>query len=162
MEIFATILTGVLVFAAGQTTLKMVIEPIQKLRETIAEIAFILTNNHVVYHNADAIDKEEVHTVYMNSRETGARLISRLTLIPFYEHIHKLFNLPNKVSITKASERLYGISNQMVSKSPIKYYCLDLYRIEICECLNIDDPITNGLSKQEILYSINEIRKSVS
>jgi len=159
MEIFATILTGVVVFVGGQTILKMVIEPIQRLRETISEISFTLTNNHVVYHNADALDKERVDEAYSNAREMGGRLMAHLTLIPFYKYLRKFFNLPCKERIAKASERLYGLSNQIHSNSNVRFYYLDLYRIEICESLNIPDPITKGLSKQEIIDSIEKLRK---
>ena len=158
MQIFATILTGVIVFVGGQTILKMVIEPIQKLRETIAEIAFILTNNHVVYHNSDFLDKQQVDDAYENVREMGGRLVANQTLVPFYGKLHKLFSLPSKEEVKKASERLYGISLQMDSQSDARYYYLDLYRIEICENLHISDPITNGLSKEELIESIKKIR----
>lgn len=48
MNIFATIVAGITVFVLGQILLKLVIEPIQKLRETISEIAFHLANDHQV------------------------------------------------------------------------------------------------------------------
>ncbi len=160
MQIFATILTGVIVFVGGQTILKMVIEPIQRLRETISGVAFILTNNHVVYHNSEALDEERVKDAYYNVREMGGRLVANQSLIPFYEKIHKYFSLPSKEEIKTASEKLYGISLQMDSGSSAKYYYLDLYRIEICECLRISDPITKGLSKSEIKNSIEELRKN--
>lgn len=58
MSIFATIVAGVTVFVLGQILLKLVIEPIQKLREAIAEVAFRLANDHAVIHNAETVAKK--------------------------------------------------------------------------------------------------------
>ncbi|MBU4414876.1 MAG: virulence RhuM family protein, partial [Proteobacteria bacterium] len=42
------------------------------------------------------------------------------------------------------------------------HYKLDLYRIEICEALGIEDPIRDGMSKQELKDAIREIRNQKS
>jgi len=159
MNIFATIVAGVAVFVLGQILLKLVIEPIQKLREAIAEVAFRLASDHAVIHNAETVAKEQAEAVSSDFRQLGARLVSGQQLIPFYSHLRKLFSLPDKDDIGKAAERLFQIPNHMYGNHPEKYYRLDLYRIEVCELLQLQDPIRSGMSKQELVDAIQEIRK---
>lgn len=131
MNIFATILAGVAVFVLGQILLKLVIEPIQKLREVIAEVAFYLANDHAVIHNAEMVEKEKAQIASSNLRQLGARLVASQQLIPFYSYLGKLFSLPDRANIQKASQRLFQIPNHMYGGSPEKYDRLDLYRIEV-------------------------------
>lgn len=160
MNIFATIVAGVTVFVLGQILLKLVIEPIQKLREAIAEVAFRLANDHAVIHNAETVAKGRAEAVSSDFRQLGARLVSGQQLIPSYSHIRKLFSLPNKNDIGKAAERLFQIPNHMYGDDPKKHYRLDLYRIEVCELLQLQDPIGSGMSKQELVNAIQELRKN--
>lgn len=159
MDIFATIVAGVTVFALGQILLKLVIEPIQKLREAIAEVAFYLANDHAVIHNAETVEKEVAQAAYSNLRQLGARLVASKQLVPFYPRLRQLFSLPSSANIQQASQRLFQISNHMYGNDPEKYYRLDLYRIEVCELLRLQDPIKNGMSKQQLLDGIQELRK---
>ena len=74
MNVFTTILAGVAVFVLGQILLKLVIEPVQKLREAIAEVAFYLANDHAVIHNAVTVEKELAQAAYSNLRQLGAQI----------------------------------------------------------------------------------------
>jgi hypothetical protein len=159
MDVFATIITGVAVLVFGHILLKLFIEPIQKLREAIAEVAFHLASDHVVIHNAEAVAKEQADAVYSDFKQLGARLVAGRQLIPFYSRLHKLFSLPDQDSVRQAAQRLSQIPNHMYGNHPEKYYRLDLYRIEVCEFLHLQDPIGNGLSKQELMKAIEELRK---
>jgi hypothetical protein len=159
MNIFATIVAGVTVFVLGQILLKLVIEPIQKLREAIAEVAFRIANDHTVIHNAETVDKAQAEAVSANFRQLGARLVSAQQLIPFYSRLHKFFSLPDQDRIGKAAQRLSQIPNHMYGDNPEKYYHLDLYRIEVCELLQLQDPISNGMSQQELIDGIQELRR---
>ena len=47
----------------------MVIEPVQKLKATIAEIAFTLANHYLIFHNVDKMGKEG--KVYADSAFDG-------------------------------------------------------------------------------------------
>src|SRR2546427_2994630 len=158
MTVFTTIVAGITVFVLGQILLKLVIEPIQKLREAIAEVAFYLANDHDVIHNAETVEKERAQTVSSNLKQLGARLVSSQQLIPFYSFLRKLFSLPDKANIEKASQRLFQIPNHMYGSHQGKYYRLDLYCIEVCELLALQDPINNGMSKQELKDAIQELR----
>lgn len=159
MNVFATIVAGITVFVLGQILLKLVIEPIQKLRETIAEVAFHLANDHAVIHNAETVKKEEAEAVFSNLRNLGARLVSSQQLVPFYPSLRKCFFLPEKANIGKAAQRLFQIPNHMYGNHPQKYNRLDLYRIEVCELLQLQDPISNGMSKEELMDAIQERSK---
>ncbi|MCM2290602.1 MAG: hypothetical protein NDI67_16375 [Sulfuritalea sp.] len=159
MSVFATVVSGVTVFVVGQVLLKLVIEPIQKLREAIAEVAFYLANDHAVIHNAETVEKEVAQAAYSNLRQLGARLVSNRQLIPSYPYLRKLFSLPDSANIQEASQKLFQISNHMYGNDPEKYYRLDLYRIEVCELLRLQDPINNGMSKQELIDGLQELRR---
>ena len=149
MDIFKTIVTGVAVFVLGQIFLKLVIEPIQKLRETIAEVAYYLANDHAVIHNADVVAKKIAQTASSNLKQLGARLVSGQQLIPFYSVFRTLLSLPKKANIKSASQKLFQIRNHMYGNDKDKYYLLDIYRIEICELLRLQGPISGGVSKHE-------------
>lgn len=158
MTLFTTILAGVSVFVVGQIFLKWMIEPIQELRKIIAEVLFYLANDHSIIHNAHIIDKEEALSSCKNLKRLGASLLSSQQLIPFYEKAIKVFRLPKRENIVLASKRLSLISNSIFGKDQDIHYKLDLYRIDICEALGIEDPIQGGMSKQELKDAIKEIR----
>ncbi len=156
---FATILAGVTVFVFGQILLKLMIDPIQKLREAIAEVVFRLANDHdVIHNNANIVDKEVSKSVASNFSQLSARLFSCQQLIPFYSCLRKPFSLPDEVNIGKAAQRLAQIPKHMYGDDTNKYYRLDLYSIEVCELLQLQDPIHDGMSKQELLDAIKENR----
>ena len=158
MSLFTTILAGVTVFVLGQIFLRWVIEPIQELRKLKGEILFLLANDHQAIHNANAIDENEALKVVDTLYRLGASLHATLHLIPLYSYIRKVFFLPEVENIKFASKRLRLIANSMFSENNDINYRLDLYRIQICEALNIDDPIENGMSKQELIKAIDELR----
>jgi hypothetical protein len=162
MTVFKAILAGVSVFVLGQIFLKWVIEPIQELRKVITEILFYLANDHSIIHNAHIVDREEALSTCKNLRRLGASLLSRQGLIPFYRILFKIFRLPKRENIILASRRLSLISNSIFSKERDIYYKLDIYRIDICEALGIEDPIQGGMSKQELKDAIKDIRNQNS
>ncbi len=149
MSIFLTIISGVTVFVFGQIILKLFIDPAQKLKESIAEIAFILWNEHATIHNAETVKETQVKDVYRQLRTLGARLASGYQIIPFYSKLNRIFGLPPSSAIEKAAEKMFEMSNNMLGSHVDKYYRLDLCRIDICEALNINDPIKSGLSRDE-------------
>lgn len=51
MQIFWTVLAGVLVFLLGQIVLKSLIEPRQRLREAISRVAHVLLMYQASYAN---------------------------------------------------------------------------------------------------------------
>lgn len=160
MTLFTTIFAGVSVFILGQIFLKWMIEPIQELRKVITEIIFYLAIDYSIIHNAHIVDKEEALSSRKNLKRLGASLLSRQELIPFYEISSKIFRLPKRKDIIFSSERLSQMSNSIFSKADDIYYRLDLYQIEICEALGIENPIRDVTSKQELKDAIKETRRN--
>lgn len=158
MTLFTTIFAGVSVFILGQIFLKWMIEPIQELRIVITEILFYLANDYSIIQNAHIVEKEEALSTCKNLRRLGASLLSKQELIPLYRISSKIFRLPNRENIILASRRLSLISNSIFSKANDIHYRLDFYRIEICDALGVEDPIKDGMSKQELKDVIQDIR----
>jgi len=158
MYLFTTIFAGVSVFVIGQIFLKWMVEPIQELRKIIAEVMFYLANDHYIIHNAHMLDREEVLSSCKNLKRLGANLLSCQQLIPFYKKLFKIFRLPSHDDIVLASKRLSLISNSAFGKERDIYCRLDLYRIEVCEALGIEDPIQGGMSKVELQNAVKSMR----
>lgn len=159
MTIFYTIIAGVSVFVLGQIVLKWIIEPVQELRKLKGEILFHLANDYANIQNANTIKKELALEAGKVFERLGASLLANEHLIPMYNRIQCIFNLPESESIKFASTRLHLISNSMFSDADDIHYRLDLYRIEVCEALDIDDPIQDEMFKQEIKDTISKIRQ---
>jgi len=157
MEIFLTIVTGVSVFVLGQITLKLIIDPTQKLRETIAEVLFHLANDYRVIHGAQIVDKEKIDAVSESLRNLGSRLFSNQHLILWYWIPKIIFSLPTKDNIRKASELILKIPNHIHGEEHDR---LDLYSLQVCELLNVNNPINNGISKHELEDSIKNRRNT--
>ena len=158
MDLFTTVLAGVLVFSISQIFLKWMIEPIQELRKTISEILFHLANDHSTIHTPGAFDKQEVLSICKNFERLGARLLACEKLIPFYKYTRIFFKLPKSENIKYASKKLSLISKSTGGKEKEINYLLDLYRINTCEALGLEDPIQGGMTKKELIDGINEIR----
>jgi len=139
----------------------LVTEPIKKLRDTIVEVVYIFKKDCITIHNIDTSDKKQVREVSEKLRDISARLVSDQQRIPpyLYPFLCKIFSLPSKQNIEKSSQKLTQISTHMYGDYPEKYYLLDLYRLEICELLNLQEPIKNGMSKQDLIDAIREIKR---
>jgi len=159
ITIFTTVLSGVTVFILGQTFLKMVIEPIQKLKNTIANVAHCLRNDASIFMNADIASEKESHAIYKKLRDLGSQLNADLHLIPFYGFFHRVFGLPNFSMVQEASDKLFAMSYHMFSKNIAKYEYLDLYLLQACKNLHIFVPEKMKLSEDELKETIKELRK---
>jgi hypothetical protein len=158
MAIFATILGGVTVFVLGQILLKWAIEPIHELRKVIAEVLFRLATDHATIHNADIVDKQEALSTGRKLEELGARLLSSQCLIPFYDKVNRVVRLPSRDDILFSAKRLSSISKSMFGNTTGKFERLDLYRKEICERLGLEDPISGGETREELVDAIKALR----
>ena len=142
-----------------QIALKWIIEPVQELRKLKGEILFHLVNDYATIQNANLVEKGVALDARRALERLGASLLANEHLIPMYTRIHRIFYLPKSERIKFAAKRLRLISNSMFSDAKDIHYRLDLYRIEVCEALDIDDPIQDGVSKQELKDAISEMRK---
>lgn len=117
MEIFLTILSGVIVFILGQLVLKLLIEPIQEFRKTVADIAHALIGYANIYANPGGVNNESEKKASEELRKLSSRLNAQMYLIPFYQIIAKIFRLPPKDKLVGAASDLIGLSNGVFKSS---------------------------------------------
>lgn len=158
MTLFTTILAGVTVFVLGQIVLKWMIEPIQKFRMLKREILFHLANDHATIHNARMVKKETALEVGRTLERLGASLLANQYLIPMYPQIQRVFQLPDREKVKLAAKQLRLISNSIFGEEHDIHYKLDLYRMDVCEALDIEDPIQDGMTREELSNAIRELR----
>lgn len=159
MELFVTVISGVLVFVLGQILLYWVIDPVQEFRKLRGEIVFLLANHHAAIHGAQIIDQKEAVKVLDSLHVLGAKLHSAMELIPCYSYTKRIFRLPPAEKLRFAAGRLRLMGNSMFGKNPDTAYRLDLYRIEICEALDVHDPIEDGMKKVDLIQAIQDLRQ---
>lgn len=135
-----TIISGVFVFILGQLALKLIIEPIQEFRKTLADIAFALIEYANIYSNPGSAGNELENKASEELRKLSSRLNAQMYLIPGYSSISKPFRLPSKDNLVEAARDLIGLSNG-VFKSPIDLVNTNLERAKkIRTTLGIHDP----------------------
>ncbi|MEH2234684.1 hypothetical protein [Nostoc sp.] len=135
-----TIISGVFVFILGQLVLKLIIEPIQEFRKTLADIAFALIEYANIYSNPGYAGNELEKKASEEFRKLSSRLNAQMYLIPAYKSISKPFGLPSKDNLLEAASALIGLSNG-VFKSPIDLVNINLERAKkIRTLLGIYDP----------------------
>ena len=159
MAIFATIITGLLVFILGQIFLKWIIEPIQELRKVISEVVFYVANLYATIQNAKTVDKFSAIDAGKHLERLGASLLASQQLIPFYKRIRKIFRLPTSQDILSASKKLSLISKSMFGDEQDIHDKLDIYIIDVCAALNIENPIHDIMTREELIENIEELRK---
>jgi hypothetical protein len=108
-----TIIGGVLVFVAGQLVVKFVIEPIQELKKTLAEIHYSL-----VFHACPILSsfgKEDWDNTADILRKLSCDLSARIEAVPLYDRWESLSHkfLPDKKKAREASRFLMALSNSM-------------------------------------------------
>ena len=115
MTHLATVLVAVLVFAASQYLLKLVIEPIQQHRRVVGCIASYLLRNQAKITNAtpDSAISSEAYRL-------AAELWSSASVIFGYEFVRRLrvFSLPPRIALLNASWELNGIAAQLNPNNP--------------------------------------------
>jgi hypothetical protein len=111
MQIFLTILAGAGTFVLGQIFMKLLIDPVQVLKVTIAEIADKLIYFANVYANPKPAGDEKQTIMSSELRILSSKLQSGMYLIPAYKITAWIFGLPTKESIVRASEHLIFIHN---------------------------------------------------
>ena len=107
--------TAVLVFAASQYVLKLIIEPIQELKRSISLAAnFLLRNQHRI------TSTEQDEALSDEAKEIAAALYSKAAIVMFYELMARLaiFGLPEKGAILEASREFNSLSFALHSNNP--------------------------------------------
>ena len=120
MTIFLTIISGVFVFVLGQTILKLVIEPVNEMKQTIGNVAFTLLQYSNAYGNTEVIaDAEIVKNIKTEIRSLASNLLRSVSIIPFYPKIRKIFALPTEAEVESSITGLIALSNSLVIGNPI-------------------------------------------
>lgn len=113
--VFHTVLSGVLVFVLGQIFLKLIIDPINQLKGTIADIAHTLIRYAHALHNPDIISPELRTETYNKLRELSSQLYADMELIPAYRFFGRAFFLPDRTKVYASSKNLIAIANWLSS-----------------------------------------------
>lgn len=113
MQIFWTIVTGVLVFLIGQAVLKFLLEPLQEFQRTVSEIAHALIEHANVYGNPGLGDEQKLKEVSRALRNLSSRLYAQMSLTPKYRYIAKVLCFPSERAISEAATNLIGLSNSV-------------------------------------------------
>ncbi len=114
VTIFATVISGVLVFVLGQIFVKFVIEPIKDLKEVLGEIHFSLVfHAQAIYTPAgDRAGEDAAQKVI---RDLASKLRAKTEVIPWYSLCSRISRgfLPPRKNIMDASSQLIGLSNSL-------------------------------------------------
>lgn len=96
-----TVLSGVFIFIISQYVLKMLLEPIFRLKEVFGSIsALLLYWQHKMYPHAKSPELQA------EIRKLSSLLVSRVYTIPFYGYISKIISLPSKEDLLEVSRSL--------------------------------------------------------
>lgn len=111
MQIFLTIVAGAGTFVLGQIVLKLLIDPVQSFKTTVAEIANKLILYANIYANPKPLGDQKQAEMSEDFRVLSSKLQSNMHLIPIYNISKFLFGLPSKEKVAKASSQLIYIHN---------------------------------------------------
>lgn len=128
MELFNTIVSGVLVYVLGEFILKIFIEPIQSLKKEIEETL----NDCTYYANILTLQTfDKSHTEMFDIfRKHSSLLGSKSAIIPFVNFFALLNILPKRSAILRASDNLRGISNTSLAETNDKFLTESRRKVE--------------------------------
>ncbi|MDO8992684.1 MAG: hypothetical protein U1D41_11945 [Nitrosomonas sp.] len=138
MDIFLTIISGVIVYVAGQLILKLVIEPVHEMKKTIGKISHSLIENGQVIANPGFLGKEGEKETSRHLRALSSQLQASLYLVPKYDCSSILFGLPPRAKILSASTDLIALSHSVYETTEVNIYERNAKKKErICDSLGI-------------------------
>ena len=103
MTIFITIFSGVITFVIGQIIVKLLIDPVQEMKKTIGQISYTFLERANVISNPGVPRKEIMDETSELLRRLSSQIHAHIQIIPFYDKIFKVFGLPSKSKLYKAS-----------------------------------------------------------
>ena len=130
----ATVLTGVIIFVAGQILLKFAIEPLQEQRRAIGRAASALIFYQDIYMNPGVAKPEFNESASRALREVASDLLAHTNAIPNYEMWETMNAVLPQVDVLKACGHLIGLSNSITKGHP-EYN--EQSRREICTLLRL-------------------------
>jgi hypothetical protein len=117
MEVFKTVLSGVAIFLLGQILLKLVLEPVQKLKQTFSAVSHAYLVHAPILYNPDAASDEQKNEAAGHLRLLSGQLHADLSLVPCYDLFRWLFFLPSSKKVYEAAQSLIAIGNWMYSSN---------------------------------------------
>ena len=108
------VLSGVVVYTAGQYFLKCILEPIFELRKAVARINYLI----VYYANKMYTPSEESAYVRDELRASASRLLELMHLPAWYELSRHLFGMPSERQLLNAIPQIIGLSNSVGQRTP--------------------------------------------
>ncbi len=116
MEVFITVITGTLVYVLSQLLSKFIIDPIQKFKEVIGNIASAISYYGREYTSLGAMPKEKINEAHETFRSLSGELQTRVLLIPYYNFWAKLHFVPKVDIVAAATKSLIFLSNVVQMK----------------------------------------------
>ncbi|MHA1279697.1 MAG: hypothetical protein ACTSQ8_21040 [Candidatus Helarchaeota archaeon] len=120
MTVFFTIISGVVVFVLGQIALKLFVEPWQRQRDCVAQIAHVLMYYANVYSNPGLGTEERNSEASVETRRVASELIASCYRIPFYRIVSRSPLFPSMDEVNDARKHLIGLSNSTHDGEPLK------------------------------------------
>jgi hypothetical protein len=145
MEIFSTIITGVIVYVLGQFTLKIIIEPIQELKKEIQQTLADCSYYAGLATNMPDINEEKALEARKIFRQRSTYIRSKYKIIPFMDTFAVFGIIPVEKSLSEASSMLMGLSNTISSSGNFKENMQNNEWLKEIE--NLLAPKSEGLSK---------------
>lgn len=122
MSVFLTIISGVFVYILGQFVHKLIIEPWQKQKECVANIAYHLIFYANVYSSPGVGKEERNEEASIEARKLAAELTATTYHIPAYSLFARIKIFPKESDIMNARNQLIGLSNCTKSGNPENNY----------------------------------------
>lgn len=135
--VFLTVLTGVVTFVIGQLVVKLLIEPVQELRRTIAQVSHTMIERANVFQNPGVPRQEVMEETSREVRKLSSQLHAHLYLVPLYPITSRIFFLPTRERILAASSALIGLSNSVYRASGNVYEANAKRNEIVCDSLGI-------------------------
>ena len=103
-----TIVSALLIFVASQYFLKLVLEPISRMRRTLADIS-----STTLFHQAKITNGHADEAVGTRLHELSARLRADAFEVRFYSQVAKICGVPSRRNIGLACRELNWLSTGM-------------------------------------------------
>ena len=114
-NVFGTVISGVIVFAASQLFIEYFLKPIQEYKKLRSKIAYELTLYANLYMNPSSEPKltDSEYNASKEVRKLAAEVDAEIELRPKFN-----FLIANRKTLAKVSKNLIGLSNGFYSPHP--------------------------------------------
>jgi hypothetical protein len=107
-----TLLGGIVIFVVGQIILKLIIEPTQELKKSLAG-----TSHAMLLHQAKLTNATPDKEIAAEMKSMSVEFVSKSHTVLWYPFVRIVFGLPSRKNILGASRQLNLISYGMLEES---------------------------------------------